>query len=92
MRRSGCGSEMRCSARGPRPDPNGQRRAVPTGSVHPSQRTSPVGLSVNLRTGRLEAGAEVPLAEANKLSLRGRARSKPEKRCARDAVRTAFPR
>jgi hypothetical protein len=78
MRRSGCGSEVRCSEMGSLPDPNGPRRAVPAGSVHPSQATSPVGLPVNSRTGELEAGTEVPLAEATKISLRGRARSKPE--------------
>ena len=42
--------------------PGGPRRAVPAGSVHPSQRTSPVGLPVNSRTGELEAGTEVPFS------------------------------
>ena len=72
--------------------PGGPRRAVPAGSVHPSQETSPVGLPVNSRTGELEAGTEVPLAEATKLSLQGRARSKPKNHRARDAVKATFPR
>lgn len=92
MRRSGCGSEVRCSEKGSLPDPNGPRRAVPAGSVHPSQETPAVGRPVNLQTGRLEAGTGSRLAEAKKVSLRGRACSKPQRHRARDVASAMPPR
>jgi len=70
--------------------PGGPRRAVPAGSVHPSQRTSPVGLPVNSRTGELEAGTEVPFSGGYQAKPPGASTQQAEA-TARGATACRFP-